>query len=86
MDEVGNVTKTNYLMSHMEGDDDLNDARILADKWSRVRAERDARISKTDYMALSDQTLPDDWKAYRQSLRDVPAQSDPDNISWPSEP
>ena len=30
--------------------------------------------------------VSDDWKNYRQALRDVPTQSDPDNITWPTKP
>ncbi|MEC8553197.1 MAG: phage tail assembly chaperone, partial [Pseudomonadota bacterium] len=26
------------------------------------------------------------WQAYRQALRDVPSQSDPYNITWPTKP
>ena len=51
-----------------------------------VRAERNRKLAETDYLALSDQTLSYDWEKYRQDLRDVPTQSDPDNITWPSKP
>ena len=86
-DKDGKVTKTNYKMSHFSGDDTAKDARILAEKWSAVRRDRDRRLSETDYLALSDSTLASNMKTYRQSLRDVPEDnSDPDNISWPSKP
>ena len=55
-------------------------------KWIAIRLERDRRLQITDWRASSDLTLSDDWKAYRQALRDVPAQSDPYNIAWPTEP
>ena len=74
------------IQTHFYGDDTAKDARLLADKWSNVRRDRDRRLSETDYLALSDQTLSDAMETYRQELRDVPAQSDPDNISWPSKP
>tara|TARA_Y100001937_G_C7050232_1_gene298744 strand:+ start:672 stop:941 length:270 start_codon:yes stop_codon:yes gene_type:complete len=64
----------------------LTDAEILAQKWEGVRAERNRRLSDTDWRAGSDLTLSDEWKTYRQALRDVPTQSDPDNITWPTEP
>jgi hypothetical protein len=73
-------------MSHFSGDDTAKDARLLADKWVDVRRDRDARLSETDYLALSDQTLSGDMETYREALRDVPSQSDPDNISWPVKP
>lgn len=59
---------------------------VLAQKWLQVRAERTGKLSQTDWRAGSDLTLSDAWKTYRQALRDVPTQSDPDNITWPTEP
>jgi hypothetical protein len=75
-----------YVKSHFKGDDTAKDARLLADKWTAVRRDRDNRLSQTDYLALSDSTLADNMKTYRQALRDVPSQSDPDNITWPTKP
>ena len=62
------------------------DAEILARKWQSIRAQRDGKLFETDWRAGSDLTLTDAWKTYRQALRDVPTQSDPDNITWPTEP
>ncbi len=59
---------------------------VLAQKWIQVRAERNGKLSQTDWRAVSDLTMSDEWKTYRQALRDVPTQSDPDNITWPTEP
>ena len=55
-------------------------------KWIAIRLERNRRLQITDWRASSDLTLSDDWKTYRQALRDVPTQSDPYNITWPTEP
>ena len=62
------------------------DAEILATKWQMIRVQRNNKLSATDWRASSDLTLSDDWKTYRQALRDVPTQSDPYNIAWPTEP
>ena len=75
-----------YVQSHFVGDDTAKDARLLADKWENVRSERNRKLEETDYLALSDNTLADNMKTYRQELRDVPSQSDPDNITWPTKP
>ena len=85
-DEDGEVIKTNYKMSHFSGDDTAKDARLLADKWVNVRRDRNRKLAETDYLALSDNTLSSDMETYRQELRDVPTQSDPDNITWPDKP
>lgn len=62
------------------------DAEVLADKWVNIRIQRNAKLAATDWRAVSDLTMSDAWKTYRQALRDVPTQSDPDNITWPTEP
>ena len=52
-----------------------------------LREERNRRLAETDFHALSDTTLADNMKTYRQTLRDLPANtSDPTNPSWPSKP
>ena len=58
-----------------------------ARKWARIRAQRDALLAASDYTQVAD--APGDtaaWATYRQALRDVPSQSDVDNITWPTEP
>ena len=83
----GEVTKTNYKMSHFSGNESDKNARLLSDKWVNVRRDRDNRLSQTDYLALSDATLASNMKTYRQALRDVPEDNaDPDSISWPTKP
>ena len=51
---------------------------------SIARERRDKLLSETDYLALSDQTMPENVKSYRQALRDMPEQSGfPYEINWP---
>ena len=67
-----------------------------AEPMRLLRIERDARISKTDWRALSDLTVSDAWKTYRQALRDLPASASPKlgsdykldltSVIWPTEP
>ena len=59
---------------------------LINQQWANIRFERDRKLQDTDWRASSDLTLSDDWKTYRQALRDVPTQSDPYNIAWPTEP
>ena len=50
------------------------------------RAERDARLAATDYLALSDNTLSTEMATYRQALRDITTHSNWPNLSdddWP---
>ena len=75
------------IQTHFSGDDTAKDARLLADKWTAVRRDRDRKLAETDYLALSDNTVSGDMQIYRQALRDVPADNaDPDDISWPEKP
>jgi len=54
---------------------------------SVLRDDRNRLLSETDYLALSDSTLTDDMKTYRQALRDLPANTtDPANPVWPTKP
>ena len=61
-------------------------ARALAN----LRAKRNRLLAETDYLALSDNTLSDDMKTYRQELRDLPAGKDTvekcENATWPTKP
>tara|TARA_R100000734_G_C3299183_1_gene90038 strand:+ start:796 stop:1068 length:273 start_codon:yes stop_codon:yes gene_type:complete len=60
--------------------------QIVADQWNQIRFQRNEKLAETDWRASSDLTLSDDWKTYRQALRDITTQSDPYNITWPTEP
>jgi len=59
---------------------------LINSQWSNIREDRDEKLKETDWRASSDLTMSDAWKNYRQALRDVPTQSDPYNITWPTEP
>jgi len=41
-------------------------------KLSYIRDIRKEKLIETDYLALSDNTMPDNIKTWRQSLRDLP--------------
>ena len=54
---------------------------------SSLRRERNRLLAETDYLALVDSTLTDEMRAYRQALRDLPANTeDPANPVWPTKP
>jgi hypothetical protein len=58
--------------------------------WADLRQQRDQKLAASDWMASSDLTLADDWKAYRKNLRDLPATLNDAKvqaeITWPTEP
>lgn len=54
-----------------------------------VRAERDALLRASDCTMLEDHpsTKKQDWKTYRQALRDIPNQAKfPTEVTWPVKP
>tara|TARA_R100000406_G_scaffold17581_1_gene10986 strand:+ start:280 stop:567 length:288 start_codon:yes stop_codon:yes gene_type:complete len=56
----------------------------------RLRARRNKLLAETDFYALSDVTMSEDMKTYRQELRDLPEGKDTvekcDNVTWPTKP
>jgi hypothetical protein len=55
--------------------------------FNNLRSERNKLLAETDWMANSDVIMSNDWKIYRQQLRDLPANtSDPRNPTWPTKP
>ena len=71
---------------------ELNNAEAM----KLLREERNRLLNLTDWRASSDLTLPDDWKNYRQALRDLPASASPtlnsdyeldkSSVNWPTKP
>ena len=72
-----------------------------AEPMKLLREERTRRISTSDWMANSDVTMSDEWKTYRQALRDLPkthpvnygdpkldsnGNLDMGSITWPTPP
>ena len=65
-----------------------------AEPMRLLREERNQRLTETDWMANSDVTMTDDWKTYRQALRDLPITASPQldeqgnltNVTWPTKP
>jgi len=50
---------------------------------ARNREERNRRLVETDWMACSDVTMSNDWKTYRQALRDITKHSNWPNLKVP---
>lgn len=60
---------------------------VTENAWNDLRTKRTQLLADTDYLALSDATLSEDMRTYRQALRDLPANtSDPANPVWPTKP
>ena len=60
---------------------------LPVEQMAALRAKRNQLLAETDYLALSDATLSEEMRTYRQALRDLPANtSDPANPTWPVKP
>ena len=69
-----------------------------AEPMRLLRLERNRLLAESDWMANSDVTMPDEWKTYRQQLRDFPASPkinpqlkddgtlNMSSVSWPTKP
>lgn len=69
------------------------------DKWALIepkllrnfRQERNRRLAECDWVTLkaysTDTPVPEEWKVYMQTLRDLPVNTeDPENPVWPTPP
>ena len=62
----------------------------LSRAQANLRSRRNRLLAETDFYALSDVTMSDDMKNYRQDFRDLPAGKDTvekcDNATFPTKP
>ena len=83
------TTFNNEIKRRKDLDDEyLNSSSFL---WMKLRSERDNLLLSSDFTQLGDiglsETKKTEWVNYRQSLRDLPANtSDPANPTWPTRP
>ena len=64
------------------------DAIVLAHKWKVVRKKRDDLLIASDWTQGADvpSSIKNPWSVYRNSLRDIPIQDNPDYIQRPNKP
>lgn len=59
-------------------------------RWAAVRSQRDKLLTECDWVVTKNteagQPIPEAWSTYRQALRDITNQADPDEITWPQKP
>ena len=75
-------------------DDDVKIKNESEKPMRLLRQQRNQKLSERDWMAHSDVVMSDDWKTYRQALRDLPSTTEPKldddgnltNVTWPTKP
>jgi len=88
-----NGVKVNFTAEEETGADNAETAwnnKALDRALAAMRLRRNSLLSDTDYYALSDVTMSDDMKTYRQNLRDLPDGLDTvdkvNNKTYPTKP
>ena len=64
-------------------------ATLDANTATSNRSTRDSKLAETDWYGMSDVTMADNMKTYRQALRDLPTHSNWPNLEdadWPTKP
>ena len=64
-------------------------ATLDATTATNHRSTRDSKLAETDWTAMSDVTMADNMKTYRQALRDLPTHKNWPNLEdadWPTKP
>ena len=100
LDGVGTITWDNPSASGLPTDEQIiAKAKTLAsdNAVNALRQTRDFLISQSDWMGNQDYNISDEWKAYRQALRDITTTitdndtrfamaDDINHSSWPTKP
>jgi hypothetical protein len=61
----------------------------IENQWEQIRVARNEILKECDWTVLPDSPVSasiEEWKTYRQQLRDVTSQSNPFEIVWPTQP
>ncbi len=84
-EEDGHVYLTRAVEKNTE---ELNIQTI--NLWEMVRKQRNNYLKESDWTQFNDSPLTteekEEWKTYRQNLRDITTQLDPQKINWPTKP
>ena len=85
--QTGEITETPLTAAEIAKREAYERDVLPGLQLDNLRTERNKRLAETDYLALSDSTLTDEMRTYRQALRDLPANTtDPANPVWPVKP
>ena len=70
---TGKVTITDLEQSKVdEIKEYYSETKVNERKLNQIRNIRNEKLSETDYLATSDNTMSDEMKTYRKSMRDIP--------------
>jgi hypothetical protein len=78
-----------YTKPSKEAYDEAFTRYLNIELFKVLREQRNKKLTESDFMMLSDYPKEDleEWKVYRQALRDLPlVTEDPENPNWPTPP
>jgi hypothetical protein len=78
-----------YTKPSKEAYDEAFTRYLNIELFKVLREQRNKKLTESDFMMLSDYPKEDleEWKVYRQALRDLPTNTeDPENPNWPTPP
>lgn len=78
-----------YTKPSKEAYDEAFTRYLNIELFKVFREQRNKKLTESDFMMLSDYPKEDieEWKVYRQALRDLPSiTEDPENPNWPTPP
>jgi hypothetical protein len=84
------IEMTDAEIALKQAQDKANLEGTLVQRMTLLRNKRNILLAETDWMANSDVTMSNDWKTYRQALRDItktePVDMALSNITFPTKP
>ena len=84
------IEMTNAEIALKQAEDKASLEGTLVQRMALLRNKRNILLAETDWMANSDVTMSNDWKTYRQALRDItktePVDMALSNITFPTKP
>lgn len=90
--DISDYVVMDYSLVHKNSLQYLNSSMSsVEDKSSGYRSIRDKLLAESDWTQVNDNALSqerrDQWKAYRQELRDISSQPEfPNKVAWPMLP
>ena len=84
------IEMTDAEIASRQAEEKQNLEGTLVQRMAKLRNKRNILLAETDWMANSDVVMSNDWKTYRQALRDVTKTEPTDmalsNITFPTKP
>ena len=84
------IEMTDAEIASRKAEEKANLEGTLVQRMALLRNKRNILLAETDWMANSDVTMSNDWKTYRQALRDItktePVDMALSNITFPTKP